>query len=125
MKNKFWIIFILLIVFVAILLFFFNNKNNNSNSNYKSSKVSKNTYNEFNSSASSNENISTNNSMNLNAEIVQPKEEVISSFSTKIYNKDSARQNNINITCSTLNNTVIENGNIFSFCNTVRTIYNF
>lgn len=43
----------------------------------------------------------------------------ISSFSTKIYTKDSSRQNNITITCSTLNDTDVANGQTFSFCNTV------
>ena len=47
------------------------------------------------------------------------KEETIGKFSTKIYNKEAARQNNINITCNTLNNTVVANGATFSFCNTV------
>ena len=46
-------------------------------------------------------------------------EEQIATFSTKIYSSDSARQNNIAITCDTLNETVIKNGATFSFCNTV------
>ena len=47
------------------------------------------------------------------------KEEEISSFTTKIVTKDSSRQKNISITCSTLNDTLVENGAEFSFCNTV------
>lgn len=46
-------------------------------------------------------------------------EEQIATFSTKIYTKDSARQNNISITCNTLNGTIVKNGSTFSFCNTV------
>ena len=46
-------------------------------------------------------------------------EEPLSSFSTTIYNKESARQNNINITCQALNETIVTDGNTFSFCNTV------
>lgn len=50
----------------------------------------------------------------------QPVEtEELSTFSTKIYTKDSARQNNITITCSVLNDTDVSNGETFSFCNTV------
>ncbi len=49
----------------------------------------------------------------------KPKEEQIATFSTKVYNKESARQNNINITCDTLNGTVVKKGDTFSFCNTV------
>ena len=48
-----------------------------------------------------------------------PVEKTISTFSTKIYSKDSARQNNIKITCNSLNNTTVKNGSTFSFCNTV------
>ena len=48
-----------------------------------------------------------------------PIETEIASFTTKIHTKDSDRQNNISITCSSLNDTTIENGNTFSFCNTV------
>ena len=48
-----------------------------------------------------------------------PIEEPLSEFTTKIYSTDSARQNNINITCNTLNGTVVNNGETFSFCNTV------
>ena len=46
-------------------------------------------------------------------------EEQIATFSTKIYTKDSARQNNISITCNTLNGSIVKNGSTFSFCNTV------
>lgn len=46
-------------------------------------------------------------------------EKQIATFTTKIYSTDSARQNNISITCATLNETVVKNGETFSFCNTV------
>ena len=48
-----------------------------------------------------------------------PVEKTRATFSTKIYSKDSARQNNIKITCNSLNNTTVKNGSTFSFCNTV------
>ena len=48
-----------------------------------------------------------------------PIENTLATFSTKIYSKDSARQNNIKITCNSLNNTTVKNGSTFSFCNTV------
>ena len=55
-----------------------------------------------------------------NIQNIEPKkDELISSFSTKIYTKESERQNNISITCSKLNGTVVKNGSTFSFCNTV------
>lgn len=68
-------------------------------------------------------NNNTKNTSNSETKPVQenqpPKEEEISSFSTKIVTKDANRQHNINLTCSTLNNTIVESGNTFSFCNTV------
>ncbi len=60
----------------------------------------------------SNEPVNTNNSST-------PIEKTLATFSTKIYSKDSARQNNIKITCNSLNNTTVKNGSTFSFCNTV------
>ena len=47
------------------------------------------------------------------------KETEIASFTTKIYTKDSGRQNNLSIACSTLNDTTVENGKNFSFSKTV------
>ncbi len=46
-------------------------------------------------------------------------ENQIASFSTTIYSKDPARQNNIKITCDILNDTIVKSGDTFSFCNTV------
>lgn len=43
----------------------------------------------------------------------------LSSFSTKIYIKESGRQHNISLTCSKLNGTIVKSGETFSFCNTV------
>ena len=56
---------------------------------------------------------------NTSEQSASPIETEIASFTTKIYTKDSDRQNNISITCSSLNDTTIENGQTFSFCNTV------
>lgn len=48
-----------------------------------------------------------------------PKEEVLTTFSTNILDKDSGRQTNISLTCSSLNGTVVKSGATFSFCDTV------
>ena len=50
---------------------------------------------------------------------IEPKEEVISSFSTNILDKDSGRQTNIRLTCSTLNGAIVNPSETFSFCDTV------
>ena len=59
------------------------------------------------------------NEQNNTQNIEPKKDELISSFSTKIYTKESERQNNISITCSKLNGTVVKNGSTFSFCNII------
>ncbi len=89
-----------------------------------------------------NENTSTTNEQNttsvskLNTEISVPNntlneirisehevdalnEEELASFSTKLNGADSPRTHNISITSSTLNETVVKNGETFSFCDTV------
>ena len=130
LKNKLWIILVIFIIIGIVLGIYFFSKNNNSNkSDYSAQKTA---VNQQNNSESVNNTTNINNSIqniiNTTNTIEVPKtttenkpkvEELISSFSTKIYTKDSARQNNISITCSTLNETVVTNGSTFSFCNTV------
>lgn len=67
-----------------------NNSTNNTNFSYETEKISS-----------------------------EPKEEIISSFSTNILDKDSGRQTNISLTCSNLNGTIVEPYETFSFCDTV------
>ena len=133
LKNKLWIILVFLIIIgICVGIYFFTKKDNTNQNGYTSSKTSTNQQNSTINNTVENNNTQNNiNETNTNttsspAPAVQnptitiPKtEEAISSFSTKIYTKDSARQNNISITCSTLNETIIPNGSTFSFCNTV------
>ncbi len=74
-----------------------------------SSKTIENTYN----------NSSNNTTYQTEKVNIKPKEEIINSFSTNILDKDSGRQTNISITCSTLNGTIVKSGGTFSFCDTV------
>ena len=63
-------------------------------------------------------NISPNS--NSTNEITVPKQEIeIANFSTKIYNNDQDRQNNITIACQTLSAKEIQPGETFSFCTAV------
>lgn len=129
LKNRLWIILIIFIIIgIGIGIYFFSKNNNSNKSDYSAQKTAINQQN--NSEITTNNTSSTNNSVQSNTTntIVIPQnstenkpktEELISSFSTKIYTKDSARQNNISITCSTLNETIVANGSIFSFCDTV------
>lgn len=132
-NNKTWIILaIILMICIGISIYiFFKNKNSN-NSNYSASKTSANEQQSNNNVNHSSNNSISNNVENSSNNIVngsssnttaenetQKKEEILSSFSTKIYNKDSARQNNVSITCSNLNNTIVKNNTTFSFCSTL------
>ena len=148
MKNKKWIILSVLIVLAIIVIgiYFYdisnntnsddydaertatsdNNSNNeNNNNNNTSDNDGNNADNNDNTNNSGNETSqndtqdsnTTNNTTEIRSGIT--KEQTISSFSTKIYSKDSSRQNNIEITCNTLNGTIVNAGETFSFCQTV------
>lgn len=121
LKNKLWIIFAIIIIIAIGVGIYLYDKNHNNHNNYTASKASVNTQNStinINTSNDIRENNTGNTDLNSTGNDVK-QEELISSFSTKIYTKDTARQNNISITCSTLNDTIVSNGSTFSFCNTV------
>ncbi len=101
--------FLILILFLSLSL-----SGCNSNTSDKSDMQEQNTnYNISRINTESNES-NTNNITTVNPETD------ISSFSTKIYTpNDTARQTNIRLTCSKLNETVVKSGDTFSFCNTV------
>lgn len=130
-KNKkgiyITIAIILTLLFAGGLYLYYSNINND-NTNYESSKVSSNNQVNENVKNSNNEEKATNNNTtaennvnqtNITSNITNYKEEKLSEFTTTIYSNDAARQNNINITCNTLNGFIVKNGETFSFCNTV------
>lgn len=145
MKRKKSIIVISVILAVLIgvgVYIYYNNSKINNQNEYEAEKTSseKNGNNSENTQSQDSNNTSQDNQtanpdgstqntqsenphVEINPQVVeqppQPVEEQIAIFSTKIYSTDSARQNNINITCNTLNGTVVKNGTSFSFCNTV------
>ncbi len=144
MNKKALVIIILILLALAGsgLYFYFSQKNSNQ-PNYEASKTATNVENNTNIENQTNTNTSpssedTQNQESNNQEAkneskqeeqtkgiteedkkVEYKEEEIATFSTKIYSSDSARQNNIKITCNTLNGTTVKNGSTFSFCQTV------
>lgn len=127
MKGKYWIIIIIAILILGAGFIIYKNKNheNNSNNNtndtsnnYEASKSSTNINIESNSTNQEQNTSSEDNTTNIK-ENDTGKEEEVASFTTKIVTKDSSRQNNISITCSSLNDTLVDNGSTFSFCNTV------
>lgn len=140
MKNRKWIILCILIVLALIGagIYFYYNLNNSNSNNYdvqRTATNNDNSNNENNNNSSDENNTDNSNSENTTDQNTTQdsnttnntteirsgitKEQTISSFSTKIYTKDSSRQNNIEITCNTLNGTIVNAGETFSFCQTV------
>ena len=111
------IVIIFLILFSAFYIYQIKNKRNNSTNNYSSEKTSTES-NDKNVKSENTANFSEQNSKSVSQHSPVESEE-LSVFSTKIYTKDKNRQNNVSITCSTLNNTDVSKGQTFSFCNTV------
>lgn len=93
-----------------------NTEGINNTSSGENNNTPENTTSEESDNTSENKNF--NEPVNTNSSST-PVEKTLATFSTKIYSKDSARQNNIKITCNSLNNTTVKNGSTFSFCNTV------
>ena len=118
MNKKTWIIILIIAVFIigiGIFFYFSNNSNSISNkNNYEANKTLSNSTNTKNTV-----NITESTQGIEEAQKNQTTEEQIATFSTKIYSNDPARQNNILITCNTLNGTVVKKGETFSFCDIV------
>lgn len=107
---------ILIYTFILFILLFVltgcgmkDNQNNQNTDNQSATRISTNVNEEYTENRIANilqsENIS--------------KETEISSYSTTIKDKEQGRLTNINITCSALNNTIVHNGETFSFNNIV------
>lgn len=102
------------------IYFWYNNNANQEQNNYDASRTATNQ----NATNNTNTTNNTTNETETNKTVVtqnatQNSEKQIATFSTTIYNKESARQNNIKITCDTLNDTIVRTGETFSFCGTV------
>ncbi len=130
MNKKTWIIIAIVIALLVgggIFLYFKNGASSFSNeSTYEADKTSaNNTSNQTEENDHNMENQPNTNEVTQgiteseNTPTPTTTEEQIATFTTKIYSKDSARQNNISITCQTLDGTIVKNGAIFSFCGTV------
>lgn len=120
-KNRTVIVIISCILVGLGIFIYFYNRNSSNNSKYEASKTSTNSTENTSENNVSGEN-NTNNEVNIGIHETTPPtvtEEKLATFTTKIYSKDSARQNNISITCNKLNGTIVKDGGTFSFCNTV------
>lgn len=122
---------LIILVITAFCLSGCGNNNENSqntesqtNTDYSASKASTSTNNSSNMNDNTSNNSSSNNNNN-DVVIINNTDNIntetdIASFSTKIYTpNDEARMNNLRITCSKLNGTIVKSGETFSFCDTV------
>ncbi len=126
MNKKIWLIIaILLMILIVVGIYFYtqNTKPSNNENDYEANRTSTSTSenNETQTDENANQNLAEQTQGITEAQNEQPPvvEEQIATFTTKIYSNDPARQNNISITCNTLNGTTINNGATFSFCGTV------
>ena len=141
-QNSIWYIItiIALLIRCTLAFYFFRSKISKSNkSEYQTEKISTNQQSQTINQSNEQQNSYTNNLRTEKQEnadpnttntpesqnkenqqqTAQPKETQIATFTTKIYTKEKARQNNMQITASRLNGKIVKNGSTFSFCNTL------
>ena len=141
-QNSIWYIItiIALLIICTLAFYFFRSKISKSNkSEYQTEKISTNQQSQTINQSNEQQNSYTNNLRTEKQEnadpnttntpesqnkenqqqTTQPKETQIATFTTKIYTKEKARQNNMQITASRLNGKIVKNGSTFSFCNTI------
>lgn len=101
--KKYILPIIILIAFIGVVAYFYFNKFSfNNEIDYNANRLS----------------TEVKNSTSLNTDIPSEPvaiEQEISSFSTKIIDKDDNRDINMKLTCEKINNTIIKNGEEFSF----------
>ena len=135
MNKKYVFLILLVIASIIGFMYFFTRNNTTTQSEYSAERTSQNItnsteniINEISNNTADNEENQTQKNEEKKPEDEPKKDEQkdkskketeIASFTTKIYTKDSGRQNNLTLACSTLNNTTVENGKTFSFSKTV------
>lgn len=121
MKSK----FIYILSVLSILLFFLTgcgkdntNETNTVSANRTSAETSlNNTWDNLSNVSNTTQNIT--NEIRLGISDVEKTEEELASFSTKLGGKNTPRSRNIGITSSILNETIVNDGETFSFCGTI------
>lgn len=114
MNKKTLYLFLIISVFLILLTGCRNNSDNileeNISVNRTSAEVSTNNIN-----SNSKNTVSTNEIGIAAHEVDEQYETELASFSTKLGGRDTSRSHNISITSSTINETIIKNGETFSF----------
>lgn len=115
MKDKKWIFIILaILILIGIGMYFFFSSNTKMNPT-PGTRVSTDSPNPQNSNEQENNNTIQKESVG----VTEGLEKEIAKFSTKIMEEDNHRDNNMEISLSKLNNTIVKNGDTFSFNETV------
>lgn len=115
MKDKKWIFIILAILaLIGIGMYFFFSSNSKMNPT-PGTRLSTDNPNPQNSNEQENNNTIQKESVGVTEDL----EKEVAKFSTKIMEEDNHRDNNMEISLSKLNNTIVKNGDTFSFNETV------
>lgn len=129
--KKLIIVFIVIALICGVGIWWYNSSKNNQQNEESTYQAERSSTNKINENVNDNSNINntekqnnvneniSNNTNTYTSNSNEKKETEIASFSTKIYNKDKERQNNIGITCDALSSKEIKPGETFSFCDTV------
>lgn len=113
MKNKSWIFILLAIIIlggIGIYFFFFSPSNQNTNPT-PATPMSTDSSNISDSNQQENNEVTKKESVG----VTEGLEKEIAKFSTKIMEDDNHRDNNMEISLSKLNGTIVKNGDTFSF----------
>ena len=127
--KKYIIAIIACIVIIGVIFFVYFNQSQNSSptpgtrmgtntqisNNEDANNVSNNTTNNTNSKSNTNDNTADSSSNKKIISETQTKEKEIAKFSTDILVDDDNRDNNLELTASKINNTIVKNGETFSF----------
>ena len=125
--KKYLIAIIAFLVIIGVIFFMYFNPSQNSSptpgtrmgtntqiSNNEYNNASNNSINPNNSEFNTNNTSNSNNNQKIVSEI-QTQEKEIAKFSTDILVDDKKRDNNLELTASKINNTIVKNGENFSF----------
>ena len=120
-KSTIIILTIIIFIIIGITIYFVIDKNNMSNNqqNYQANKTSTNSKEENKEKNEEEIKIQKDETNIIEEKVPTVIEEELATFTTKIYSQDTARQNNVKITCETLNETIVKKEETFSFCGVV------
>ena len=116
MKNNKWIFIvlaILILIGIGAYFFFFSNPNQNPTPGTRVSTDISNSQNNNDQISNGQEN--TGSIQKESVGVTEGLEKEIAKFSTKIMEEDNHRDNNMEISLSKLNGTIVKNGDTFSF----------